>query len=100
MAMRKKIYYPVRDSPFANPYKVGDVVEGRTLSLPDVLDLYELHLASLLAKKPGLEAELISMAGGVLGCWCAPEDCHARRLANFINGRLGLPEVGLSHDTR
>lgn len=92
--------FPKRASPFANPYKVGQVHEGRVLDLPAALALYERHVLALLGSSPELEGELMSMAGGVLGCWCAPNDCHARLLANMINRRLGAPEVGLCHDTR
>lgn len=48
----------------------------------EAIRMYEKWLAS----QPSLAAQLPSLKGKVLGCWCAPLPCHADVLARLANG--------------
>lgn len=68
--------YPPRDSPFANPFRISEAVprEG-------VIQKYREYITGRLAREPALRQELAALRGKTLGCWCAPEPCHADVLA-------------------
>lgn len=68
---RKNRAYDVEESPFANPYKIGD---GYT-RLESVKE-YSAHLASEILIEPLREHQLEEMRGDTLACWCVPELCH------------------------
>jgi hypothetical protein len=40
-----------------------------------------------LPHKPSLLARLPTLRGKVLGCWCHPQDCHGRVIAEAVNRR-------------
>lgn len=71
--------YPPEASPFANPYKV-------TESLPReaTIDAYRTYITRRLRDEPALRQQLAQLGGKTLGCWCAPEKCHADVLAELI----------------
>ena len=65
-------------SPLASPFRPGP--DG---SREQVVAAYREHLlgrAGLLALLPGLR-------GRRLGCWCAPEPCHAGVIAELADAR-------------
>lgn len=63
-------------SPWGNPFR-----EGRDGTRDEVIAKYERWLKS----KPELMAKLPQLRGKVLGCWCAPEPCHADVLLRLAN---------------
>ena len=65
-------------SPFANPFKVG-----RDGSRGEVVAKY----LQWLQGQPALLARLPELQGKVLGCWCAPEQCHGHILAALADSR-------------
>ncbi len=71
--------YPPAASPFANPFTVKE--HGRE----GALIRYDDWLKRKLAAEPDLEHVLLGYYGKTLGCWCAPEPCHAHILLDAIN---------------
>ena len=66
--------YIGRPSRWGNPFVVG-----RDGTRAQVIARYEAWLAT----QPALLAELASLAGKTLGCWCAPAACHCEVLARL-----------------
>jgi hypothetical protein len=68
--------YIGRPSKWSNPFRIGP--DG---TREEVLEKFENRLrgdAELMAALPELK-------GKVLGCWCAPRDCHGDILARLAN---------------
>lgn len=72
--------FPKTASPFCNPFKVGK--DG---TRDEVIEKFRSYIKAKLNGDPGLEGELRAMKGKNLGCWCAPEPCHANVLLEIIN---------------
>jgi hypothetical protein len=66
--------YVGRGSDWGNPFKFGSRREN----------IDEFH--RWLRNNPPLMARLPELRGKVLGCHCAPKDCHADVLAELANG--------------
>jgi hypothetical protein len=81
------VRYPERDSPYANPFKVGKQAGG---SREEVLMLYDEYLDKNPHIVQQLKDELLVANPKIscLGCWCAPEACHGdlllKRLSSLI----------------
>ena len=58
-------------SKWGNPYPITD-----TTNRTEVIDLFKNYLQ----KNEGLKSSLHELQGKVLGCWCAPQQCHAEVL--------------------
>jgi hypothetical protein len=67
--------------PFANPFKLrrNDTEAERT----ECVAMYERWLTM----QPALLAQLNTLAGHDLACWCAPLPCHCDVLLKLANGR-------------
>jgi hypothetical protein len=76
----EKIRFPQYSSNFANPYKIGK--DG---TREEVLFKYENYIANKLENNESLVAELLSLKGKKLGCWCYPEMCHGHVLLKLID---------------
>jgi uncharacterized protein DUF4326 len=63
-------------SPLANPFRPGQ--DG---SRAQVLAKYRAYLLG----RPDLLALLPALRGRRLGCWCAPERCHAEVIAELAD---------------
>lgn len=63
-------------SKWGNPYRVGVHGDKQT-----VIARFRQYVMS-----GHLKADLPELKGKVLGCWCAPEACHADVLAELANG--------------
>ncbi len=70
--------YIGRPSKWGNPFQIG-----RDGDRAQVIARYERWLAD----QPALLAELGSLAGKTLGCWCAPAACHGDVLARLAAER-------------
>jgi len=68
-----------RNSRWGNPFVLDD--DG---SRSEVVDAYRDYY---LPHKPSLLAKLGDLEGKLLGCWCAPDRCHADILASHVNAR-------------
>lgn len=69
--------YVGRPSEWGNPFRIG-----RDGTRAEVL----LKYRDWLAKHPEIiEAAKEQLRGKTLGCWCAPEACHADILAEVAN---------------
>jgi len=71
-------YYDIyigRPSMWGNPF-----TEGRHGSRAQVIEKYREHLL----KDPLLMAEIMSLDGKVLGCWCKPKSCHGDVIIEVI----------------
>lgn len=94
-------------SPFANPFKVGVTREtvirrmlkdgvplfGDLLCRPEFVRLETVDRSLAVAcyrlwlpTQPDLMAELETLRGKTLGCWCSPEACHGDVLAGLLEG--------------
>lgn len=73
--------YPKHDSPFANPYTIRGKDGDRTA----VMKKYEAYIRKRLAAEPALREALQGLRGKRLGCWCAPEPCHADVLVRLLH---------------
>jgi len=70
--------YVGRPSKWGNPFTIGN--DG---TREDVIAKYEVWLMN----QPDLLADLPSLAGKTLACWCTPSACHADvldRLASLL----------------
>ena len=70
--------YVGRPSKFGNPFVIG-----RDGNREDVVRKFEEYL---LANPELLEAVRRELRGKRLGCFCAPQRCHAHVLAWYANG--------------
>lgn len=72
--------YGLPQSPWANPFKVGP--DGERW---EVINRY----VDWIHQQPDLMARLPELRGKVLGCWCAPAECHADVLVALANTNGG-----------
>jgi GNAT superfamily N-acetyltransferase len=72
-------------SPLANPYRVG-----RDGSRGEVVARYRDYLLG----RPDLLALLPELRGRRIGCWCAPQACHADVIAELAEDGGGLGASG------
>lgn len=63
-------------SPLANPFRLG-----RDGSAEQVMAAYRDYLVA----RPDLLALLPGLRGHRLGCWCAPQPCHAAIIAELAD---------------
>lgn len=70
-------------SKWHNPYKVG-----QNGSRAEVIAMFRAYLLD----SPALLADLHELRGKRLGCWCAPNDCHGRVLAEMALAAPPSPE--------
>lgn len=69
--------YIGRPSKWGNPFVIpSDGTRG------EVIQKYEAWIQT----QPHLLADLASLRGKVLGCWCAPNPCHGDVLVRLANG--------------
>lgn len=61
---------------WGNPFRIG-----RDGDRKEVIAKYRLWLCKEIEAERIDLAELASLHGKVLGCWCAPEPCHGEVLA-------------------
>lgn len=72
--------YVGRPSKWGNPFAIG-----RDGTRADVIAKYEAWLLG----QGQLLADLHELRGKVLGCWCAPQACHAEVLARLASAYEG-----------
>lgn len=68
--------YVGRPSKWGNPFEIGDDGDRET-----VINKYR----DWILTQPHLLVALPELKGKVLGCWCAPESCHAEVLVEMAN---------------
>lgn len=68
--------YPEKDSPFANPFKLGKDGDRE-----EIIAKYELYIRDKIEKG---EVMIKEIKGKNLGCWCSPEPCHGDVLLRLI----------------
>ncbi len=74
----EKQRFPKVASIWANPFKVGDHTRE------EAIRLYEAYIRNKIRTEYGVE-KLLELRGKHLGCWCAPEPCHADVLLRLID---------------
>ncbi len=72
--------FPKVASPFANPFKIS-----KDCTREQVVEKYRAYITERLNGDAELLAELLALKGKNLGCWCAPELCHADVLLELID---------------
>ena len=65
----------IAGSIWANPYVIGK--DG---TRDEVIEKYRRYVLG----KPELLAQLESLRGKVLGCWCSPQKCHGEILIELL----------------
>ena len=76
--------YVGRPSIYGNPFshREGTKAKFKVATREEAITRYELWLLA----QPSLVALVKrELRGKVLGCWCAPESCHAEVLARIAN---------------
>ena len=76
--------YPKKDSAWCNPYKVS-----AKNSREEAMVQYRLYIKTRLLMEPELKAELLTLKGKRLGCWCRTGDsttdaCHGDVLVELL----------------
>lgn len=66
-------------SPFRNPFKAPD-----ESSRPAAIIAFEMKIRDQLRHSAKLRAQLLSLDGKRLGCWCKPKACHGDVLVKLI----------------
>lgn len=76
--------YVGRPTKWGNPFRVGEIYNGRKLMQGDAV---ELHRDWLLNSDRGKEllSQIDELRGKDLICWCAPRVCHADLLLELAN---------------
>lgn len=72
--------YVGRPSQWGNPIPVSPSYD-RDADPDRILERYEAYVRA----NPNLMAALPELRGKVLGCWCAPQRCHADVLVRMAN---------------
>lgn len=73
------VRFPKKDSVWANPFKIS-----ASMNREQVIAAYETYIRAKLAGSSELRAELETLRGKKLGCWCAPEPCHGNVLEKLL----------------
>ncbi len=75
--------YIGRPSKWGNPFseKSGTLAKFKVASRQEAIDAF----AEWIQNQPRLLRALPELKGKVLGCWCAPKECHGDVLANLAN---------------
>ena len=66
---------------WGNPFVVG--YDG---TRDQVVEKFRIYLNN----QPRLMAEIVSLRGKVLGCWCHPKSCHGDILAELADNEQNL----------
>jgi hypothetical protein len=74
--------YIGRPSKWGNPFVIG-----RDGTRDEVIEKYRRWIT----RQPALLADIKTLAGKTLGCWCAPQPCHGDVLAELV-ARAAAPE--------
>jgi hypothetical protein len=64
---------------WGNPFQIG-----RDGTREEVIEKYRRYILS----KPELLAQLESLRGKTLGCWCSPQSCHGDVLVELLSREL------------
>lgn len=84
--------YPTHSSEFCNIFKVGR--DGDRMA---VIKRYDRYIRARLKQEPRLLNKLNLLKGKNLGCWCAPEACHANVLLKLIDEYFNNSTTSLEH---
>lgn len=84
--------YVGRGSKWGNPWVIGEMNEetGKPYTRDECLKMY----ARWLLTRDDLLAAIPELRGARLGCWCAPQRCHADTLARLANKRIKMGFTG------
>jgi len=72
--------FPPKDSMFANPFKI-DTDNPREI----VIKKYKKYIIEKIKNDENYETAFLNLKGKNLGCWCAPEPCHADVLMKLLD---------------
>ena len=77
---RANRWYGLKQSKWANPFPMDKDATDQEAERQRVLEEYEAWIRT----QPELLAELPTLKGKVLGCWCKPEPCHGDVIVKLI----------------
>ena len=78
-----------RGTMWGNPFRIGK--DG---SREEVIEKYRAYIL----RRPHLLAQLETLQGQVLGCWCKPKACHGDVLAELAD--LNIDKLDHEYDAR
>lgn len=70
-------------SRWRNPYAMDRRAVDERLERRRVIDSFREYLAG----QPDLLADLPTLRGKILACWCSPRPCHCHVIAGLVDGR-------------
>lgn len=75
--------YIGRPSKWGNPFKIGDLHHGKTLTRETAIEAFRdwfFHSANGIA----LQQHTHELYSKVLGCWCKPRACHGDVIMELV----------------
>lgn len=74
--------YIGRPSKWGNPFadREGTLAQFKVATREEAIIAYEAWIMT----QPDLMASLVELQGKVLGCWCAPKECHGDVLVRLV----------------
>ncbi len=75
--------YIGRPSRFGNPFRLRDPHDDQERAA--VLDRYRQWFLTRIATDPVFRAQVETLRGQDLGCWCAPRTCHGEVLLAWLD---------------
>lgn len=77
---RESIYYKLEESPFCNPFRIGQ--HG---TREEVIEKFKNYFYKRLAEDADFNYKVWQLKGKVLGCWCKPQPCHCDIIIDFLD---------------
>jgi Domain of unknown function (DUF4326) len=74
--------YIGRPSTFGNPFRLLDPHDDQERAA--VLDRYRQWFLTRIATDPEFRAQVETLRGRDLGCWCAPRPCHGEVILDWL----------------
>lgn len=74
---------PGEDGRFGNPFRAQG--EG-PFERMDAIAAFRTWLLKRICVDPNFRADVLNLKGKVLGCWCAPDECHGDVYAELLEG--------------
>ena len=78
--------YIGRGGPFGKPYVIGSEAEGKDGTRDDVIRKFRGYFEQKLKMDPDFKKKVLALKGKVLGCHCAPLDCHGQVYIEYLDG--------------
>ena len=74
---------------WGNPFRVGDIHNGKKILRGDAIRLFREHLEGRIACGAITLQMLAALSGKRLGCFCKPQPCHGDVIAEYADHHAG-----------